>query len=745
MERIKGIFIKENKLYSKFSTIIFVMFFLFLAYNNIYSISITNFVIDDFENLNINQNSLGQYCDIEIYNGNKWLGETGWAAKDGSGGLASIFSNTNTLSSFYYTYYTIISNSAGYRDFSDHYNNYAILWWMRNHDSPSGPFKLDIVELDAPDYANRAEVEFKNYNYYNLGSNEVTNSTYQEFFIPIADFTNQQPGFDFTQIKSLIFKTVTCQTSGWRMDDLMIIRGVQIRRTYISNITLNNTNRFVNKGDNIKLIVNERSNIYGLSGSIFLSNTLNSFTTNITLNEIKSGNNSYYYTNLNFLENGKYFVVSFLSNKYASDKKKNYYFYVGAGVKSIDSFVGNSSNENYLVGQQVIFKVIESNNFSDLTGFVRITNQNYSTNLILTNYNGGEYRALWNTSSLTSGTYYCDARLEGDNNGANNSGIDLIVKLSNINITISSFNSSVDDDTDGEYSIGSTILFKVKEEHLINNLLGKIIIKSLSQNYSNVISLNSEGNGIYTTLFDTSNLTAATDYKAEAILGDSKKFLSLKLYYSGEISYFSNVCYQKYENYAYIEIPKGSYPSSLKEKIDIIEINLNTEKYTLYGKIYKFLPENVIFSKLVRIGLPVPSNNNYALYRYNNGKWYKVYSRSRTISNKLYLETETYTTGIYAVFKDSNSLKRLNVSTSLLTLNGDGVNDYLSIIPPASISDILYIKIFTLNGEEIRDLNKMLYWDGKDKNGTEVKSGIYIIKVKTINNTYYKPITIINK
>ena len=97
------------------------------------------------------------------------------------------------------------------------------------------------------------------------------------------------------------------------------------------------------------------------------------------------------------------------------------------------------------------------------------------------------------------------------------------------------------------------------------------------------------------------------------------------------------------------------------------------------------------------------------------------------------------------------SLFALNQSTPtrIFTPNGDGINDQFSLRFNNPDGDIIsQKKIFDLQGNEVADLQVTgdetqdpvtLFWNGQDKNGAKVRSGIYIYQVqaggKLINGT----------
>ncbi len=129
---------------------------------------------------------------------------------------------------------------------------------------------------------------------------------------------------------------------------------------------------------------------------------------------------------------------------------------------------------------------------------------------------------------------------------------------------------------------------------------------------------------------------------------------------------------------------------------------------------------------------------------------YSVEDRSKTentqiTSTKQKLKNKTTeSASIFASFSLEQS-----TPTKIITPNSDGKNDVFTLKFDNQSGNILtQKKIFDLSGAEIADLtvigdetaaSLVLRWDGKDKNGEIVRSGIYIYQVqaegKVINGT----------
>jgi len=70
-----------------------------------------------------------------------------------------------------------------------------------------------------------------------------------------------------------------------------------------------------------------------------------------------------------------------------------------------------------------------------------------------------------------------------------------------------------------------------------------------------------------------------------------------------------------------------------------------------------------------------------------------------------------------------------------LTPNGDGINDEISFVIENPKESIISGCIYDITGAFVSDFqwqgdNSLLKWDGKGLNGTIVREGIYIYKIK---------------
>jgi gliding motility-associated-like protein len=76
------------------------------------------------------------------------------------------------------------------------------------------------------------------------------------------------------------------------------------------------------------------------------------------------------------------------------------------------------------------------------------------------------------------------------------------------------------------------------------------------------------------------------------------------------------------------------------------------------------------------------------------------------------------------------------IKPKVLTLNNDGVNDYINFNVNNPSNENINIKIFNLSGSLIRQLSlNQVQWEGKDNAGDYVPAGVYLIQIQAGNKT----------
>jgi len=89
-----------------------------------------------------------------------------------------------------------------------------------------------------------------------------------------------------------------------------------------------------------------------------------------------------------------------------------------------------------------------------------------------------------------------------------------------------------------------------------------------------------------------------------------------------------------------------------------------------------------------------------------------------------------YKGGLYAVFKNTSgsfSISESRPKRKIFTPNGDGKNDYIEF---TGLLNPFKIKIFSISGVKVREIEDIPAWDGKDSSGKIVPSGIYIYVIE---------------
>lgn len=141
-------------------------------------------------------------------------------------------------------------------------------------------------------------------------------------------------------------------------------------------------------------------------------------------------------------------------------------------------------------------------------------------------------------------------------------------------------------------------------------------------------------------------------------------------------------------------------------------------------------------------------NEDYAIYWFNGVRWLKL--GGAVDKNNKTISVDTSVLGKFQLrltARTQFSVDKEQVYPKIITPNGDGKNDFLTIIfdGPAGIEERVAAFIYDKSGRYVARLNKQgltttsLRWDGVDDDGNAVPSGIYIYQLeadgKVINGT----------
>ncbi len=208
---------------------------------------------------------------------------------------------------------------------------------------------------------------------------------------------------------------------------------------------------------------------------------------------------------------------------------------------------------------------------------------------------------------------------------------------------------------------------------------------------------------------------------------------------------------QDYTDGSYLDLPENS----VNDIISVINLSsLSTASISEFPAL-KYKEISPVGEKLKESGRLIfftdglENYENLFVYMKEGDKWKKVPS----IWNKDegYIEAVIDKLGDYALtFSDYESVNEnvlsVNLSSNPFTPNNDGKNDksYFNLVV-ASGGD-LTIKIYNSNGDCVKTIvkdysvksgvyNKIFYWDGKNDNGDDVPTGIYIYTVEVKSDT----------
>ena len=203
-------------------------------------------------------------------------------------------------------------------------------------------------------------------------------------------------------------------------------------------------------------------------------------------------------------------------------------------ITHVWSRAGNSSGGTYREGNKINFTIVEGRGKGGLTGNITMTllepDGNITAQYIeigdLRDEGCGVYHYEWDTAAMTGGIYHVETALSDRLGNSDDDGLprtpDLIITLiDEVPPVVSVVTSSVGEDMDGIYEIGSVVNISIMEKFGEERLSGTITITSNTSDPGvREQALIEVRNGVYYFLWNTSGMVPADDYEVETTLMD---------------------------------------------------------------------------------------------------------------------------------------------------------------------------------------------------------------------------------
>lgn len=199
-----------------------------------------------------------------------------------------------------------------------------------------------------------------------------------------------------------------------------------------------------------------------------------------------------------------------------------------SGMGSYNQNYSADTDNAYLEGALVRVWIREMNNTTGATGFIDISpfSRTGVTNTNMIEAGSGQYDFIWNTTGLSNGSYSLETRLKktgmsNDMNGYNDSGTDLVVRVTN-GLKISAISSSAGDDADGSYTVSDKIEIRIREKNYATGCQAYITLYAAGRTNVNKALMSGLAGGEYAYVWDTKGLPAGT-YFAETMITNSSR------------------------------------------------------------------------------------------------------------------------------------------------------------------------------------------------------------------------------
>ena len=144
------------------------------------------------------------------------------------------------------------------------------------------------------------------------------------------------------------------------------------------------------------------------------------------------------------------------------------------------------------------------------------------------------------------------------------------------------------------------------------------------------------------------------------------------------------------------------------------------------------------------------SYDKISFARYNNGEIEKITTDLDYTSNTLNVNINNFGS-YFLVYNENNTFTEIPQSTSIVSCYPNPFNPYTTITYILEESSDVDFSIYNINGQKIygdifekmnEGINEFI-WEGKNNFGSQLPSGIYIIKIITNNKTLTQKVTLL--
>ncbi len=189
-----------------------------------------------------------------------------------------------------------------------------------------------------------------------------------------------------------------------------------------------------------------------------------------------------------------------------------------------------------------------------------------------------------------------------------------------------------------------------------------------------------------------------------------------------------------------IKLPPGSIRNSMK----LTAKKMNPQRLPRSGGYsavtsYEFGPLGLQFDRPITLSLAYNDLNqdgfvdengvaekSLKLFWYDGFEWRNMGGQVNELSNTVTTEVSHFS--IYGLLPAGAPAEDdLRPKEKIITPNGDGINDFAQF----GITADSEVKIYNVMGREIRKIQGVTIWDGRDDSGEVVKSGVYIYRIKS--------------